>query len=380
MMLILFPRRHTNPSVHRLPEPDMDVDPRPNGGDSESSFVVDVNGTTLTITSINGGGQPGWLFDVTFRVYKSGEFHCPFDSTNYLYNGIDGERAPCEATEIIFKGDINAIKAYAFSGCVSLSNITIPNSITSIGNCAFSFCFSLQYIHLPSNLQLIGTCAFAECRELRILNVPSMVYATVGYDVVQGCRSLLTDETVDTYHERDIMYNERRQQDFHNLFTNRYNPLHNLCWDPSVTADDIQQYIQQHHNNHERARTNDKPKFTPLHLLTANPSVASDMISVYLRLAPDVATMQDNIGKTALHMLCSVPYSSDASGDAIRAYLAFEEGKMAAFVKDSEGRTPLGCLCERGFDEMMFLKNKSFGGLIMWWYDHCLGINFFAED
>ena len=158
---------------------------------------------------------------------------------------------------------------------------------------------------------------------------------------------------------------------------NRYNPLHSLCWDPSITADSIQQYIQEHHDNKERARINDRPQFTPLHLLAANPSATGDMITAYLQLAPDVATIQDNFGKMPLHMLCSVPSFSDASGGAIRAYLASEKTKKAAFMRDSDERTPFDRLCEKGFDEMPFLNNGSFGGIMVWWYD-CLGIDIFA--
>ena len=104
------------------------------------------------------------------------------------------------------------------------------------------------------------------------------------------------------------------------------------------------------------------------------------MITIYLQLAPDVATMRDNIRKTPLHMLCSVPCPcfSNSTGGAIRAYTEqCVEGKMAAFMKDNEKMTPFDYLCEKSYDDMEFLKNKSFGGLMEWWHD-CLGINLLA--
>ena len=66
----------------------------------------------------------------------------------------------------------------------------------------------------------------------------------------------------------------------------------------------------------------------------------------------------------------------------MEAYLGgCSEGKKASFMTDNEGKTPLDCLhCEKHFDELLFLENKSFGGLMTWWYDHCLGINLFARD
>ena len=42
----------------------------------------------------------------------------------------------------------------------------------------------------------------------------------------------------------------------------------------------------------------------------------------------------------------------------LKPILPLRKGERVAFVKDREGRTPLDCLCERGFDKM-----KSFGGL-----------------
>ena len=76
-------------------------------------------------------------------------------------------------------------------------------------------------------------------------------------------------------------------------------------------------------------------------------------------------------------MLCSVPCFSDASGDAMRAYLGFEEGRTAVFMKDDTGRTPFEWLFEKDFDDIVFLNNQSFAGLMVWWYD-CLGIYSFA--
>ena len=375
--------------VFELPEPDMVVDPRHDNSTDLKRYEVNVNGTAMTVTKIrrNANENPG-MGHLRFRVYSRNEFHYPFDSTKYLYHGYYGERAPRNATEIIVKDGTERIRNQCFWGCSSLSKITIPNTVTRIEEYAFSECRSLRYIQLPSNLQLIErfafkNCssletihippavteicqgAFENCKSLRIMNVPDSVQI-ISYYIVVGCDDLLMDE------ERN------GQDDIQTWIRNRYNPLHNLCWDPSVNATNIQQYIQQHHNNDERARTNDKPQFTPLHILAANPSAAGDMITTYLQLAPDVAVMQDNKGKTPLHMLCSVPSFLDGTGGAIVAYLGgCSEGKKAAFMTDNEGRTPFDCFCEKNVEGLLFLENTNFGGLMAWWYD-CLGINLFA--
>ena len=104
------------------------------------------------------------------------------------------------------------------------------------------------------------------------------------------------------------------------------------------------------------------------------------MITAYLQLAPDVAVVQDDIEMTPLHsMLFLHPYFSDDNGCAIRAYLSFNEGKEAALITDSQGKTPFQYLCDTSFDNMPFIKNKSFWGLLFWWFD-CLEIKLFTED
>ena len=52
----------------------------------------------------------------------------------------------------------------AFSGCVSLTVITLPPTLTEIGRHAFSKCTSLSEITLPPNLTDIKDCAFSQCR------------------------------------------------------------------------------------------------------------------------------------------------------------------------------------------------------------------------
>lgn len=43
-----------------------------------------------------------------------------------------------------------AINSFAFVDCISLTSITIPDSVTSIGNGAFAYCSSLTSITIPS--------------------------------------------------------------------------------------------------------------------------------------------------------------------------------------------------------------------------------------
>ena len=104
----------------------------------------------MTRVDIN---DAGWRYHaLRFRLYSRNEFHYPFDSTKYLYHGIDGERAPPHGTEIIVKDGTERIRVFAFSDSFSLAKITIPYNVTTIEYGAFYACNSLRYIQLPANL------------------------------------------------------------------------------------------------------------------------------------------------------------------------------------------------------------------------------------
>ena len=54
----------------------------------------------------------------------------------------------------------------AFSGCSSLTSITIPDSVTSIGRCAFYDCSNLASIIIPDSVKYIYQAACYNCTSL----------------------------------------------------------------------------------------------------------------------------------------------------------------------------------------------------------------------
>ena len=73
-----------------------------------------------------------------------------------------------------------------FSGCTSLTFITIPSSVTSLGYECFERCTSLADITIPSSVTSLGNHCFYNCSSLPNIIIPSSV-TSFGNGCFSGC-------------------------------------------------------------------------------------------------------------------------------------------------------------------------------------------------
>ena len=84
---------------------------------------------------------------------------------------------------------VTSIGDYAFSHCIRLTSVTIPNSVTSIGNWAFSYCSGLMSVTIGNSVTSIGDYTFSHCFSLTSVAIPNSV-TSIGDSAFCGCSSL----------------------------------------------------------------------------------------------------------------------------------------------------------------------------------------------
>lgn len=100
-------------------------------------------------------------------------------------------------TEVLLEGVIT-IGHDAFSGCESIKEIVIPDSVTVIGESAFSYCIGLETIKISAGLKELTFNVFKGCSRLKVLELPEGLEKC--YIACEGLESIVIPKSLYYFH------------------------------------------------------------------------------------------------------------------------------------------------------------------------------------
>ena len=130
----------------------------------------------------NCGGIESIIVDVNNTVYYSSNNCVIKKQSKTLVLG-------CKNSIIPNDGSVTIIGDFAFSGCIGLKSVVIPDSVTNIGDYAFSSCEGLTSVTIPDSVTHVGDYAFYYCINLASVTIPDSI-TFIGDFVFSGCSSL----------------------------------------------------------------------------------------------------------------------------------------------------------------------------------------------
>ena len=142
-------------------------------------FQVKDRGGSVEIEKFTPTGFPHVIIPKTF-------FNPPMPVTSI---GADTFSGCTSLTSISIPESVSSICEGVFRGCNSLTSITLPENITNIDKSIFYECTSLISIAIPKNVTNINEWAFFGCKSLTSVTLPESV-THIGDSAFRACESL----------------------------------------------------------------------------------------------------------------------------------------------------------------------------------------------
>ncbi|MBO5162891.1 MAG: leucine-rich repeat protein [Ruminococcus sp.] len=147
--------------------------------------AVSLNMPEISMISNAADYTEGTYESLTYKAYGD---HIEITGCNIEFIGGNDDE-----TEIVIPSEIDGLPVTsigdeAFSNCLAVSAITIPDSVTNIGVSAFVNC-SMTSINIPNSVTNIGDAAFSGCFRLTSIIIPNGI-ANIGESMFEGCSDL----------------------------------------------------------------------------------------------------------------------------------------------------------------------------------------------
>lgn len=118
----------------------------------------------------------GFCSVVSLSGCKEGAAYVDFtlseDGTYYIVSGVSGDKLGLKSCDLSAEANgldlpVKEIGAMAFRRCTSLTQVTIPDSVTKISYAAFAECSSLTEVTIPESVTTLESRAFIYCANLK---------------------------------------------------------------------------------------------------------------------------------------------------------------------------------------------------------------------
>lgn len=138
------------------------------------------------------GDEPVWYlpvsYEITTEIPEEISYFVSKDGT-VSFNKYNGYAKNYTIPSTIEGKPVTEIGGSAFSGCLSLEEVTIPDTVKTIGEFAFSDCQNLKKVKMSKNVKEITRSTFNSCYKLEEIDLPYGL-VSIGESAFADNRSL----------------------------------------------------------------------------------------------------------------------------------------------------------------------------------------------